>query len=401
MSMTEQKGLVPRLRFPEFAGDGDWVERTLGDAAEYQQPTPFLVSDTNYDDSFLTPVLTAGKTFILGYTNESEGIYSGPFPVILFDDFTTDSKLVDFPFKVKSSAAKIILAGARFDTRFLFALLQVYPYEVAAHERHWISKFAPRVLPFPSPEEQTRISDCLSSLDSLITAESRQLDALKEHKKGLLQQLFPQEGERVPRVRFPEFAGDGSWYFSSLSSLANITQGGTPKTEVEEYWGGPVAWLTPAEMGKNIDPHISLTKRTITEAGLRSCTSDLLPPYSVILSTRAPIGHLAINTVPMAINQGCRGIVPKGNSEYRFLYHSLIHLNDELQRLGAGNTFKELSGSTLKAFQIPCTSIEEQTHIADCLSSLDDLVSAQYRKVETLKTFKQGLMQQMFPNDRS
>ena len=110
MNKQKKKTLVPALRFPEFRDAGQWELKELGNCLNYLQPTKYLVSTTAYDDKYKTPVLTAGKTFILGYTNETEGVFDEKLPVVIFDDFTTASKYVDFPFKAKSSAMKILLA---------------------------------------------------------------------------------------------------------------------------------------------------------------------------------------------------------------------------------------------------------------------------------------------------
>jgi type I restriction enzyme S subunit len=182
---------VPRLRFPEFSGLGGWHVKRLDLCLDYEQPAQYIVSSTQYLDSYETPVLTAGKTFILGYTNETTGIYKDNLPVIVFDDFTTACKFVDFPFKVKSSAIKILTSRGGSNIKFMYELLSMVSYEVGAHERHWISKFAPMVVLVPGPVEQQWIADCLSSLDDLITAQAQKVETLKTHKKGLMQQLFP------------------------------------------------------------------------------------------------------------------------------------------------------------------------------------------------------------------
>ena len=188
---------TPKLRFPEFQDAGDWKEKTLDECLDYQQPIPYLVSDTNYSDAFKTPVLTAGKTFILGYTNEQNGIFSDNLPVIIFDDFTTATQFVDFPFKAKSSAMKILLEKSGANIKFMYELMQMVAYEVGTHERHWISKFAPMTVLIPSPDEQKKIADCLSSIDDLINAQTQKLESYKIHKKGLMQQLFPNTVEVV------------------------------------------------------------------------------------------------------------------------------------------------------------------------------------------------------------
>jgi type I restriction enzyme S subunit len=204
----------------------------------------------------------------------------------------------------------------------------------------------------------------------------------------------------VPTLRFPEFRKAEAWDEKALvEACEHITQGGTPDTSNSQYWDGAIAWLTPAEMGKSDSPQIASTTRTITEIGLANCSSELLPEGSVIISTRAPIGHLAINTVPMAINQGCKGLIPGGDLDRMFLLSSLSSAKSRLIDLGAGNTFKELSASSLKNFVIPIPRFAEQQKIADCLTSLDEVIAAQGRKVEALKTHKRGLMQQLFPRE--
>lgn len=150
-------------------------------------------------------------------------------------------------------------------------------------------------------------------------------------------------------------------------------------------------------MGKTESPFIASSNRTITEQGLRECASDLLPVGTVVLSVRAPIGHLAINTIPIGINQGCKGLIAGPSLHSYFLYCSLLRARSQLIDLGAGNTFKELSGSALKGFVVPVPSLAEQQKIAECLRSVDELIAAQARKVDALKTHKRGLIRQLFP----
>ena len=182
----------PQFRFPEFKNDGDWEETTLEKCLDYLQPTPYLVSSTAYKDKYETPVLTAGKTFILGYTDEEEGIFNKNLPVIIFDDFTTATKFVDFHFKAKSSAMKILLPKGNNNIQFLFETIQNLQFEVSTHKRHWISVFSKLNILIPKdPKEQEKIADCFSSVDDLITTQTEKITALKDHKKGLMQQLFP------------------------------------------------------------------------------------------------------------------------------------------------------------------------------------------------------------------
>jgi len=191
-----QQLLTGKKRFPEF--DGEWKKTELGKLLDYKQPTPFLVKSTNYSDEYETPVLTAGKTFVLGYTNESFGIYEDNLPVIIFDDFTTASKFVDFPFKAKSSAMKLLTAKQGISIKYIFEAMQVINYSVGGHQRHWISIFSNLVVNLPPLEEQQKIASVLSSADQEIETCQKELEHLNQTKKALMQQLLT--GKRRVKV---------------------------------------------------------------------------------------------------------------------------------------------------------------------------------------------------------
>ena len=157
------------------------------------------------------------------------------------------------------------------------------------------------------------------------------------------------------------------WGSALIGEICEVVNGGTPKTGVAEYWGGPHRWITPAEMGKRSTPHIDRTERSITDQGLQNSSARTLPPYSVILSSRAPIGHLVINTEPMATNQGCKGLVSRGRIDHKFLYYYLGSIIDLLNELGTGTTFKELSGGNLKMVKVPLPPLAEQQRIVAIL----------------------------------
>ena len=180
---------VPDYRFPEFEKDGMWGEKCFGDCLDYEQPQQYLVSSDNYKKEG-TPVLTAGKTFVLGFTDESYGIYR-QLPVIIFDDFSTASRYVNFPFKAKSSAMKMLQNKDGYDLKFMFEALQNYKYEPKEHQRHWISIFQNFKTLVPSYSEQRKIAECLFSIDKIIEYYSEKASQLVQHKKGIIQQLFP------------------------------------------------------------------------------------------------------------------------------------------------------------------------------------------------------------------
>lgn len=166
-----------------------WEDIELGELLNYEQPTEYLVKDTLYNDKYSTPVLTAGKTFILGYTNEEIGICT-KLPVIIFDDFTTVSKYVDFPFKAKSSAMKLLRSRPNVNLKFVYEAMQMVNYSIGGHQRHWISNFVYMTIPCPSIEEQTAIASILQTADDEINLVQQKLDKLKEQKKGLMQVLL-------------------------------------------------------------------------------------------------------------------------------------------------------------------------------------------------------------------
>ena len=203
----------------------------------------------------------------------------------------------------------------------------------------------------------------------------------------------------VPKLRFPEFRDAGPWEVKSIREISKrVAQGGTPKTSVQKYWNGGIPWITPAEMGNDAQHHyVTGTIRTISEDGLENSPAELLPENSVIISSRAPIGYLAVNKVKLATNQGCKGIIPNEHTHFDFLYFVLLASQRRLNDLGAGGGFKELSTSSLNAFRFPIPKFEEQRKIADCLSSLDEIIELQSQKLEALKAHKKGLMQQLFP----
>lgn len=144
-----------------FRKDNTWKRMTLADVFEYIQPSKYIVKNTEYNDDFKIPVLTAGKTFILGYINETDGIYTD-VPVVIFDDFTTDMQYVDFDFKVKSSAMKILKIKKEYDILFMFYTMRTLNYKVGAHERQWISKYSKLEIDVPplyAQKQMARIFD--------------------------------------------------------------------------------------------------------------------------------------------------------------------------------------------------------------------------------------------------
>lgn len=168
-----------------------WEVKKLGDYLDYIQPIEYLVTDTEYNDNNQTPVLTAGKTFILGYTNEEHGIFNN-IPVIIFDDFTTAIKYVDFPFKAKSSAMKMLVPKHKdVNLRFIYELMLRIKYPLGDHKRHWIGEYRHLEVILPaSPEEQNKIATILSDMDAEISALETKLEKYRKVKLGMMQNLL-------------------------------------------------------------------------------------------------------------------------------------------------------------------------------------------------------------------
>jgi type I restriction enzyme S subunit len=183
-----QQLLTGKKRLPGFGGECE--VKKLGKLLEYEQPTNYIVKDTEYNNNNDTPVLTAGKTFILGYTNEKTGIFRD-LPVIIFDDFTTANKYVTYPFKVKSSAMKILKPkNENTNLRFVFEKIQLIIFHLGDHKRYWISEYQNLEIELPSLPEQEAIAQILSDMDAEIEALEQKRDKYKAIKQGMMQELL-------------------------------------------------------------------------------------------------------------------------------------------------------------------------------------------------------------------
>ncbi len=181
-----KQGAIQKLLEPKE----NWERKTLGDILDYIQPINFLVQSTEYDDNHLIPVLTAGKTFILGYTNEEFGIFKN-LPTIIFDDFTTASKYVDFPFKAKSSAMKMLVTkSTETSLKFVYELMQLIKFPLGDHKRHWIGEYQKVEIQMPDFQEQKRIAKILSDIGDEIDILIIKLQKAKQVKQGMMQDLL-------------------------------------------------------------------------------------------------------------------------------------------------------------------------------------------------------------------
>ncbi|MEH2551294.1 restriction endonuclease S subunit [Bradyrhizobium sp. AZCC 2262] len=165
-----------------------------------------------------------------------------------------------------------------------------------------------------------------------------------------------------------------TWAIATLGDVCDIVSGATPRTSEEKFWGGNVLWTTPKDLSELDGAYLERPPRTITEEGLKSCAASLLPENSVLLSSRAPIGLVAINAVPMATNQGFKSLVPdRRRVDSKFLFHWLRSKTTFLQSLGNGATFKEISKGVVERIEIPLPPLAEQRRISAILDKADAL----------------------------
>jgi len=219
-----------------------------------------------------------------------------------------------------------------------------------------------------------------------------------------------ESGDTSPQSKFklyPEYKDSGvewlgkvpiHWEMKQLKRLFNVVNGSTPKSENPDYWDGDIPWVTPDDLGALLSRELMAPQRYITEAGYQNCGTTLVPTGSLVLSTRAPIGHLAIAGVDLCTNQGCRSLVFLDKSNRNFFYYQLLAARSELESWGQGSTFKELSKTKLEYVYLINPPFEEQNTIADFLdretAKIDALISKNEQLIELLQEKRNALISQ-------
>ena len=195
----------------------------------------------------------------------------------------------------------------------------------------------------------------------------------------------------VPHLRFPEFSGE--WETKSINDLADVIGGGTPDTTVKSYWDGGIQWFTPSEIGKN--KFVDASLRTITEDGLNNSSAKLLPPNTILLSSRATIGECSLSLRECATNQGFQSLVSK-KCNVDFLYYLIQTKKKDLIRKSCGSTFLEISANEVRKIQVSVPSDVEQQKIAGLLSLIDKRIATQNKIIEDLKKLKSAISKHLF-----
>ncbi|WP_312356889.1 restriction endonuclease subunit S [Agrobacterium sp.] len=394
MSNDDQNtnGMQPKLRFPRFNGARDWQFKQLGELFT-------IGSGKDYRHLGLgnVPVYGTGGYMLSvdDYLYDGESVCIGrkgtiDKPLFLSGKFWT----VDTLFFTHSFKACI--------PKFIFSIFQNIDWK-KHNEAGGLPSLSKKVIEeiivsIPELEEQHKIADCLTSVDDLIHAEGQKLEALKRYKKGLMQELFPAEGETLPKRRFPEFKDAPEWNLSSLGDVSSVSSGGTPSRTKSKYWNGNIPWVTTTLIDFNI---ITYANEFITDVGLKKSSAKEFPKGTILMAmygqgkTR---GKVAVLGIDAAINQACAAITLSKGMNEQFVFQSLAARYEEIRKISNSGGQENLSGELVKKIPLSYPDIEsgEQQRIASFLISVDENISAQSRRMDALRAHKRGLMQGLF-----
>ena len=410
----EKQKIVPELRFPEFRSSEAWVIDKFSSFIKlYRGSSPrpinqFLTKEENgvnwikigdTKNAINFKITSVGEKITLNGSKKSRKVTKGE--LILANSMSygatyeleIDGCIYDGWFVLREFEDD-------FDKGFLLQLLnsnflQIQYKRLAAGGivQNISSEIVYNtLLPKISKEEQQKIANCLSSLDEVINVEIEKLDLLKDHKKGLLQQLFPAEGQTQPKFRFPEFKNDGNWEEKKVEVACDKPfSGGTPKSNNPKFYGGSIPFIRSAEIDKET------TELYLTEEGLKNSSAKLVKKGAVLIAMYgANSGDVAISKIDGAINQAILCLRSKTNNSFLFQYltHKKNWITNKYLQGGQGN----LSGDILKSVELLFPKkTKEQQIIANCLSAVDELITVQEKKIKQLKDHKKGLLQQLFP----
>ena len=271
------------------------------------------------------------------------------------------------------------------------------------------SKIANFKFPLPPLPEQEKIAEILSTVDQAIEKMDEAIARTERLKKGLMEELLT-KGWRRKNGEGREFKDTEigripkEWEVREIIDLFKVETGTTPSTKQKEYWDrGYITWITPADMSKlNGKIYIRYSERKITEKALEETNLTLMPTGSIIISTRAPVGYVAVVEGNATFNQGCKGLIPRNTNEINpeFYTYYLLSKKTILENLSGGSTFKELSKNTLEKFKVPFPPLPEQEKIAEILSTVDKRLELLRNKKGKLERVKKGLMNDLLTGKR-
>ena len=248
-------------------------------------------------------------------------------------------------------------------------------------------------VPIPKIEEQSAIGSLFRTLDDLLASYKDNLANYQSFKATMLSKMFPKAGLTVPEIRLDGF--EGKWEEKKLGEIVDIIGGGTPDTNVKEYWNGEINWFSPTEVGNSI--YLDTSEKRISELGLQKSSAKILPANRTILFTsRAGIGSVGIITKDSTTNQGFQSLVTKQGIDIYFLFSYSSEITRYALKHSAGSTFLEISGKELGKMDIIIPTYEEQQAIGSYFSNLDQLITSYQDKITQLETLKKKLLQDMF-----
>ncbi len=357
--------------------------RKLGEVLEYDQPNKYCVTSKEFDKSYPTPVLTAGKTFILGYTNEKDNIYqaSKNAPVIIFDDFTTATQWVDFPFKVKSSAMKILFSkNPTINIRFIFFYMQTILNNIGGeHARQWISRYSQLEVPIPPLEIQqeiVKILDAFTELNTELKARKKQYeyyqnmlldfkDINQNHKDAKMSaKTYPKPLKTLLQTLSPKGVE-----FKTLEEVFEIKNGYTPSKNNPEFWkNGTIPWFRMEDIREN-GRILKDSIQHITPKALKG--KKLFPKNSIIISTTATIGEHALLIVDSLANQRFTFLSKKANCDIaldmKFFFYQCFLLGEWCKKNTNVSGFASVDMTAFKKYKFPIPPLEIQQEIVKIL----------------------------------
>jgi type I restriction enzyme S subunit len=408
--------LVPKLRFPEFRGAEGWECGQLEGALSSISNGLVLEQSSDTSGFKVTRIETISAGTIdlakVGLVKTSQDISAYKLRVgdILLSNINSvahigKSVFVDRDYDLYHGMNLLRLGVNRtkHDPQFIYYLINTDGIRESLRERANKAvnqasinqtELGKTAVALPLKPEQQKLAECLSSVDALMAAQARKVDAIKTHKKGLMQQLFPREGETQPRLRFREFQNAGEWDSKPIGELGEVITGKTPSTKEAGLWGGDLHFITPTDISEDCKFQHNAARTVIETKGMK-----VLPVGSIVYTCIASIGKMALTVRPSITNQQINGVIPNKRAFGEFLYYALANLTPFIKTLPATNTLPIINKTDFSKIAVshPANKAEQQ-RIAECLSSLDALLTAETQKHEALKTHKKGLMQQLFPS---
>ena len=402
----------PRLRFKGFTDA--WEEKVLGEVTEYlSDGTHFSPKSQNGEYKYITSKNIRNSGLDLSDVSyisaeEHQEIYkrcSVKFGDLLLtkDGASTGNCCINFldeEFSLLSSVAVLRPKQKKHNANFLCQVLQspIGQNEIKgsmagqAITRITLEKLRAYKFNFPLYEEQTHLGLFFRRLDSQIAESRAVLEKKRQLKKAMLAKMFPANGEKIPQIRFKGF--EGEWECRKLGIEVEIIGGGTPDTTNSAYWNGDIDWYSPTEIGEAAYANGSVKK--ITLLGLQKSSAQILPANRTVLFTsRASIGDMAILTKDGSTNQGFQSFVVGERLDVYFFYAMGFKIKDYALKNASGSTFLEISKNTLSQMEFFAPSLKEQTAIGNFFRQLDETIALQSAEVEKLNQLKKGLLAAM------